>query len=57
MGASYFHSRSLYNNLQRQGRAHHRVINEEDVGIASSLYKVAYIAKINQKARDKGIYS
>lgn len=57
MGASYFHSRSLYNNLQRQGRAYHRVVNSEDVGIASSLYKMAYIAKINERAKSQGIFN
>ena len=57
MGTSYFHSRNVYNNLQRQGRAYHRVINEYDAGIATSLYKVAYIAKINEKAREEGIFN
>jgi hypothetical protein len=47
MGASFFYSRALYNNLQRQAGFYHRIIDEE-FGPATSLFKIAYLAHINK---------
>ena len=52
MGASFFYSRALYNNLQRQAGYRHRVIDYKDVGIATSLYKQAHLANINKTSFD-----
>lgn len=48
MGASYFYGRALYNNQQRQARAHFRVIDQETSGVATAMYKAAYLAKLNE---------
>lgn len=45
MGASYFYSRALHNNLMRQSGYHNQVITYKDFGIASALYRQAYLAK------------
>jgi len=47
MGASFFYSRALYNNLQRQAGYYDRVITEE-FGPATSLFKIAYLANLNE---------
>ena len=44
MGASYFYSRALYNVKMRQGGHSDRVIRAGDVDLASSLYRMGYLA-------------
>jgi len=45
MGASFFYSRALHNNLMRQAGYHSHVMTYKDFGIASALYRQAYISK------------
>lgn len=50
MGVSFFYSRALYNNLQRQSGRGWNTISYKDIGIASSLYKQAYLANRNKNS-------
>ncbi|MEI2423275.1 hypothetical protein V6O07_23595, partial [Arthrospira platensis SPKY2] len=52
MGAGYFYARALYNNRQRQARNYDMLIDNTTAGVATSLYKSAYLAKINESSSE-----